>query len=157
MTSFPATARRVRDPDLVAWQRRARLRNCLYHFAPYGFRATWNHLVAAHRIPRRIEADPAALVRALDDLEAARALVMPRAAAFAARRREEKRAGRRVPAEQHPWDSWGCHAIAYCPDPRKYPDGPLALVVVASVTVSRRPTSMSVAVRPKVRSVSEES
>jgi hypothetical protein len=129
VTSFPATARRVRDHRSGAQERRARLRNCLYHFAPFGFRATWNYLVAAHRIPSRIEADPASLVRALDELEVARALVLPRAAAFAARRRLQKREGQRVPAELHPWDSWGHHAIAYCPEPQKYPAGPLPVVV----------------------------
>jgi len=46
-----------------------RLRNCLYHFAPYGFHATWHHLTTTHHIPGRIEADPSSLVRALDELE----------------------------------------------------------------------------------------
>ncbi|GAB7037282.1 MULTISPECIES: hypothetical protein [Catenuloplanes] len=120
MTSFPATARLVRDESFDPRVRRVRLRNCLYHFAPFGFHATWDHLTTAHRVPERIEADPASPVRAL---------VLPRAAAFAARRRLQKRVGRRVPATLHPWDSWGCHAIAYCPDPRKHPVEPLPVVV----------------------------
>jgi hypothetical protein len=86
VTSFPATARRVRDESLDPRQRRIRLRNCLHHFAPYGFHATWHHLATTHRIPGRIEADPSSLVRALDELETARALVLPRAVAFAAQR-----------------------------------------------------------------------
>ncbi|GIF13595.1 hypothetical protein Ate01nite_36270 [Actinoplanes teichomyceticus] len=129
MTGFPATARRVRDESLDSWQRRARLRNCLHHFAPYGFRATWHHLATTHRIARRLEADPSSLVAALDELETARALVLSSAVAFAARRRLQKREGRRVPAELHPWDSWGCHDIAHCPDPRKHPAEPLPVVV----------------------------
>ncbi|WP_155271507.1 hypothetical protein [Salinispora tropica] len=129
MTSFPAIARRVRDESLDPRQRRMRLRNCLYHFAPYGFHATWHHLTTTHHIPGRIEADPSSLVRALDELETARALVLPRTAAFAAQRRLQKREGRRVPAALHPWDSWGCHDIAYCPDPQKHPAEPLPIVV----------------------------
>ncbi|WP_433223350.1 hypothetical protein ACQP00_25905 [Dactylosporangium sp. CS-047395] len=129
MTSFPAIARRVRDESLDPRQRRMRLRNCLFHFAPYGFRATWDHLATTHRIPGSIEVDPSSLVRALGELEAARALVLPRAAEFAAQRRLQKREGRRVPATLHPWDSWGCSAIAYCPDPRKHPPEPLPVVV----------------------------
>src|SRR5690349_21135140 len=129
VTSYPATARRVRDESLDPRHRRVCLRNCLYHFAPYGFRATWHYLAITHRIPGRIEADPSSLVRALDELELARALVLRRAVAFAAQRRLQKREGRRVPATLHPWDSWGCHAIAYCPDPRKHPAEPLPVVV----------------------------
>jgi hypothetical protein len=129
VTSFPATARRVRDQSLDPRVRRVRLRNCLDHFAPFGFRATWNSLAATHRIPERIEEDPASLVLALEELEAARALVPPRAAAFAALRRRQKRDCRRVPATWHPWDSWGCHAIAYCPDPQRYPAESLPVVV----------------------------
>jgi hypothetical protein len=84
---------------------------------------------ATHRIPGRIEADPSSLVRALDELEMARALVLPRAVAFAAQRRLQKREGRGVPTTPHPWDSWGCHDIAYCPDPQKHPAEPLPVVV----------------------------
>ncbi|MBM2618538.1 hypothetical protein JIG36_23565 [Actinoplanes sp. LDG1-06] len=129
MTSFPATAVQVRDRSRDPRRRRVSLRNCLYHFAPYGFHATWNHLAAAHRIPRRIEADPESLARALDELEAARVVVLPRAAAFAADQRERKRHGRRFPIAAHPWDSWGGHGIAYCPDPGKHPFEPLPVVV----------------------------
>lgn len=31
--------------------------------------------------------------------------------------------------ELHLWDSWGCHAIAYCPETQKYPAEPLPVVV----------------------------
>ncbi|MEU8388369.1 hypothetical protein [Micromonospora sp. NPDC048842] len=129
MTSFPATARRVRDESLSPRRRRSHLRDCLYHFAPYGFHATWHHLATRHRIPRDVEGDPPSLVRALGELETARALVLARAVAFAAQRRLQKQAGRRTPTTPHPWDSWGCHDIAYCPDPRKHPTGELSIVV----------------------------
>jgi hypothetical protein len=36
--------------------------------------------------------------------------------------------GRRVPAP-HPWHSWGCHALAYCPDPSRRPAESLLVVV----------------------------
>jgi hypothetical protein len=62
-------------------------------------------------------------------LTMARALVLPRAVAFAAHRRLQKQKGWRVPTTPHPWDSWGCHAIAYCPDPQKHPAEPLLVVV----------------------------
>jgi hypothetical protein len=129
MTSFPASARQVRDRSLAPRRRRAHLRNCLCHFAPYGFAATWNHLAAGYRIPDHIDTDSPSLIQALDELEIARTLVLPRAVAFATQRRLQKRAGMRVPATLHPWDSYGYHAIAYCPDPQKYPAEPLPAVV----------------------------
>ncbi|MGW3617664.1 hypothetical protein [Micromonospora arida] len=129
MTSFPATARRVRDESLSPRRRRSHLRDCLYHFAPYGFHATWHHLATRHRIPGNIEVDPPSLVRALGELETARALVLARAVAFAAQRRLQKQDGQRVPTTPHPWDSWGCHDIAYCPDPQKHPTEQLSIVV----------------------------
>ncbi|MET8359089.1 hypothetical protein [Micromonospora sp. NPDC005171] len=104
MTSFPATARRVRDESLSPRRRRMHLRNCHYHFAPYGFHATWHHLATSHRIPGGIEVDPPSLVQALGELEIARALVLVRAGTFAAQRRLQKREGRRSPAtpQKHP-------------------------------------------------------
>ncbi|WP_127503344.1 hypothetical protein [Actinoplanes solisilvae] len=129
MASFPATARLVRDESLSPQLRRVRLGNCLHHFAPFGFKATWNYLSVTHRVPVRVEVDPASLVRALDDLETTRALVLPGAAAFAARRRALKRQGHRFPAGLHPWNSRGFCGLAYCPDPQKYPADPLPVVV----------------------------
>nr|BFE55993.1 hypothetical protein GCM10020063_005190 [Dactylosporangium thailandense] len=125
MTSFPAAALRVRDGDLPAPRRLRALRECALHCAPYGFRATWHHLVAAARIPRTLEADPASLVRAVDELARAREVVLPRVYAYDADRRRAEALGRRVPAApRRP-----VHALAYCPDPAHHPTEPLPVVV----------------------------
>ncbi|HET9138518.1 hypothetical protein, partial [Actinophytocola sp.] len=58
MTSFPAA-----------------LRECVLCFGPYGFRATWHHLVVNAGIPRRLEDDPESLVRAVAELAEARPFV----------------------------------------------------------------------------------
>lgn len=143
MTSFPAQAIRVRDSTLPLQRRRYALRECTLHCAPYGFRATWHHLVVSARIPRRLEDDPGALVRAADELQRVRDVVLPRLREYAARRRREKAAGVRTPRSVPPWYSWGWSAIAYCPDPTHHPSAPLATVVqgvfdrdAAGITVS---------------------
>ncbi|MEU6021849.1 hypothetical protein [Micromonospora sp. NPDC047134] len=129
MTSFPAQARRVRDSTLSPQRRLRALRQCAEHCAPYGFRATWHHLVVAARIPRSLTDDLDALVRAVDELQRAREVVLPRAQEYAALRRREKAHGRRLPRTPPPWNSWGWSRIAYCPDPEHHPTGPLATVV----------------------------
>ncbi|HEY2671321.1 MAG TPA: hypothetical protein VGJ07_13245 [Rugosimonospora sp.] len=129
MSSFPAQARRVRDPTLAPAQRLRALRECALHFAPYGFRATWHHLIVSARIPRRLDDDPQALVRAVDELERARRPVMSYAEAYVLRRRQEKAAGRRVSGEADPWNSLGWCWLAYCPDPEVHPHEPLVVVV----------------------------
>lgn len=129
VTSFPAQARRVGDHGLPLQRRLFALRECVLHCAPYGFRATWHHLVSGVPIPRRLEDDPAALIRAVDELAEVRAVVLVRAATYAERRRREKAAGLRVPLTAAPWNSWGWSAIAYCPDPERHPTGRLAAVV----------------------------
>lgn len=129
VTSFRAQARRVRDRDLPVQRRLYALRECTLHFAPYGFRATWYHLVVFAGIPRRLDDDPESLVRALTELEQARAVALPQALAYAQQRRQEKSAGRRVPMSPPPWASRGWSRIAYYPDPTHHPTGPLAAVV----------------------------
>lgn len=129
MSSFPAQARRVRDPALAAQRRLRALRECALHFAPYGFRATWHHLVVSVQIPQRLDDDPQALVRAVGELERARRVLLPHVEAYAARRRQEKAAGCRVPGEADPWNSWGWCGLAFCPDPEVHPHEPLAVVV----------------------------
>ena len=131
VTSFPAQARRVRDSTLSPQRRLYALRECALHCAPYGFRATWHHLVVAARIPRSLTDDLDALVRAVDELQRTRDVVVPRAQEFAALRRREKATGRRLPRTPPPWNSWGWSRIAYCPDPEHHPTGPLATVVQA--------------------------
>lgn len=127
VTSFPAQARRVRDRELALQDRLLALRECVTHFGPYGFRATWHHLIVSAGIPQRLEDDPAALERALAELEEARVLWAAYRDAFAERRRQEKALGRRTPRRSERWYSW--HRIAYCPDPTRHPRDRLAAVV----------------------------
>jgi hypothetical protein len=131
VTSFPAQARRVRDNTLPPQRRLYALRECALHCAPYGFRATWHHLVVSAGIPRRLTDDLDSLVRAADELQRARDVVLPRAHEYAAQRRREKAAGKRTPRTPPPWNSWGWCRIAYCPDPEHHPTAPLATVVQA--------------------------
>ncbi|GIH14948.1 hypothetical protein [Rugosimonospora africana] len=137
MTSFPAQARRVRDSTLTPAWRLSALRECTLHFAPYGFRATWHHLVVNARIPRRLDADPQALIRAVDELDTARQLMMRHVTAYAAQRQQEKATGRRVPAETLRWYSWGFSGLAYCPNPELHPHEPLVVVVQRLIDAHR--------------------
>ncbi len=98
------------------------------HFGPYGFRATWHHLMVSAGVPQRLEDDPAALDRAVDELEEARMLWATYRDAFAERRRQEKARGRRTPRRSERWYSWDGR-IAYCPDAVQHPRGRLAAVV----------------------------
>jgi hypothetical protein len=61
------------------------------HFAPYGFRATWHHLVVSAGLPVWLHDDSDSLVRAVDELEQARGVWMVEAADYETRRRREKR------------------------------------------------------------------
>lgn len=99
MAGFRSLARQVRDPRSDLALRRYSLRKCLERFAPYGHRATWDHLCTLHGIgPEDRSPDPARLMRALDELEAARAVWLGYEAGFAERRRREKHDGLRYPA-----------------------------------------------------------
>ncbi|XVV17351.1 hypothetical protein ACQP2X_24130 [Actinoplanes sp. CA-131856] len=103
MSSFPAQAARVRDESLPLHRRMLALRECVLRFAPYGFRATWHHLLVSAGVPVWLEHDPDSLRRAVDELEEARDLWLAETRAFAARRRAEKAAGRRVPDTADAW------------------------------------------------------
>jgi hypothetical protein len=127
MSSFPAQAKRVRDRDLPLGRRVWALRECVLLFAPYGYRATWHHLVVHTAIPQRLERDTKSLVRAVGELQAARRLVLPRAEDYTAQRRRAKAAGQRRPTRQELWAWWT--SLAPCPDPEVHPDGPLVNVV----------------------------
>ncbi|MFJ9776210.1 hypothetical protein ACIRVF_34100 [Kitasatospora sp. NPDC101157] len=107
MTSFLTHRARVHDTALPPYRRHSALRTCLTEFAPYGLRATYHHLTVAARMPRLLEADPASLVRAVEELDEARVLWLARAGEYAARRRAEKRAGRRAPATRAWWERPG--------------------------------------------------
>ncbi|WP_329397463.1 hypothetical protein [Streptomyces melanogenes] len=132
MAGFRSLARQVRDPGNDLALRRYSLRKCLERFAPYGHRATWDHLCVRHGIgPEDRAPDPARLVAALDELEAARAVWLGYEAEFAARRKREKHAGLRIPGSFDDWHrrTWGGFGVAWCDDPSVHPERPLAEVL----------------------------
>ncbi|SBT40885.1 hypothetical protein [Micromonospora narathiwatensis] len=128
MSSFPAQAGRVRDVDLPVRRRLLALRECALHFSPYGFRATWHHLVVNAGLPVCLEEDPDSLLRAVDELDEARQIWLADTHAFTARRRQEKAAGRRNPRREDAWHTWPGW-LAFCPDPEIHPRERLAIVV----------------------------
>ncbi|MDX2648700.1 hypothetical protein ACFYYN_28570 [Streptomyces sp. NPDC001902] len=132
MAGFRSLARQVRDPRRSPTQRRTYLRRCLERFAPYGHRATWDHLCAGAGIaPDDREPDPVRLVTALAELEEARAVWLTYEGEFAARRKEEKFYGIRQPGALDDWHrrTWGGNGVAWCEDPRVHPDDRLADVL----------------------------
>ncbi|MBV6702646.1 hypothetical protein KV557_37040 [Kitasatospora aureofaciens] len=104
MTSFLTHRARVHDEGLPLYRRHSALRTCLTCFAPYGLRATYHHLTVSARVSRRLEMDPDALVRAVEELHEARVLWVARAEGYTAQRRAEKRAGLRRPAQPAWWN-----------------------------------------------------
>ncbi|MFE7465489.1 hypothetical protein ACFU6R_15505 [Streptomyces sp. NPDC057499] len=132
MAGFRSLARQVRDPRNDLALRRYSLRKCLERFAPYGHRATWDHLCARHGIgPEDRSPDPARLVRALEELEAARAVWLGYEAGFAERRRREKHGGLRRPGSFDDWHrlTWGGNGVVRCENPAVHPSAPLAEVL----------------------------
>ncbi|GAA2980940.1 hypothetical protein [Streptomyces fulvorobeus] len=132
MAGFRSLARQVRDPRGDLALRRYSLRKCLERFAPYGHRATWDHLCARHGIePEDRAPDPARLEGALKELEEARAVWLAYESGFAERRRREKRQGLRRPASFDDWHrrTWGGNGVARCEDPGVHPSEPLAEVL----------------------------
>ncbi|MEV3950200.1 MULTISPECIES: hypothetical protein [Streptomyces] len=132
MAGFRSLARQVRDPRGDLALRRYSLRKCLERFAPYGHRATWDHLCARHGIgPEDRAPDPERLIGALEELEEARAVWLAYEEGFAARRRREKHDGLRRPGTFDDWHrrTWGGRDIAPCDDPGVHPSAPLAEVL----------------------------
>ncbi|WP_129287835.1 hypothetical protein [Streptomyces sp. GZWMJZ-114] len=132
MAGFRSLARQARDPRADLALRRWSLRKCLEIFAPYGHRATWDHLCAHWGFgPEDRAPDPARLRGAVDELERAREVWLAYERAFAARRRAEKRAGLRRPGAVDDWHrrTWGGFGIAWCADPGTHPDAPLPEVL----------------------------
>ncbi|WNI25642.1 hypothetical protein [Streptomyces sp. ITFR-16] len=132
MAGFRSLARQVRDPRSDLALRRYSLRKCLERFAPYGHRATWDHLCVRHGIgPEDRAPDPARLMRALEELETARAVWLRYEAGFAERRRREKHEGLRRPGAFDDWHrrTWGGNGVARCDDPAVHPAAPLAEVL----------------------------
>jgi hypothetical protein len=132
MAGFRSLARQVRDTRLADAQQRTSLRKCLERFAPYGHRATWNHLCERYGIaPDDRHPPQAKLVAALAELEEARAVWLDYEEEFAARRKREKFDGVRQPTTLDDWHrrTWGGCGIAWCDDPGAYPAGRLADVL----------------------------
>lgn len=141
MAGFRSLARQVRDPRCDTALRRYSLRKCLERFAPYGHRATWDHLCRRHGFgPEDREADPGRLMAALEELEEARAVWLAYEAEFAERRRREKHAGLRRPAGLDAWHRriWGGNGVARCDDPGHHPVAPLPEVMRRLVAALRQ-------------------
>lgn len=132
MAGFRSLARQVRDPRSDLALRRYSLRKCLERFAPYGHRATWDHLCERHDIePEDRAPDPVRLMAALDELEEARAVWLAYETQFAKRRKREKHDGLRRPGTFDDWHrrTWGGNGVARCDDPAVHPSEPLAEVL----------------------------
>ncbi|WP_328488623.1 hypothetical protein [Streptomyces zaomyceticus] len=95
--SFGTYARRVRDVGAPAVRRHTALRRAVSEYCPLGFHATWAYVSATALPSPDLRRDSTALLRALDILEASRAVRIAEGASFAARRRAEKAAGLRTP------------------------------------------------------------
>jgi hypothetical protein len=136
LAGFRALAQQVRDPGRAPSQRRRALRKCLERFAPYGHRATWQHLCARAGFgPDDREPDPALLVSALEELEEARSVWLAYESEVACRRRAEKRDGIRQPARHDEWHrlTWGGRSLLPC-DPETPPTPRLAEVLGRMIT-----------------------
>ncbi|WP_371650875.1 MULTISPECIES: hypothetical protein [unclassified Streptomyces] len=121
----------MHDTRLSARARHASLRTCVVMFAPYGFRATYHHLCRSAGVPARLESDPGALVRAVEELQTARVLWLEDEAAYVARRRREKASGRRDTRADGSWRDVGRGSggsLVHCPDPGFHPTEPLPVV-----------------------------
>ncbi|WP_415948831.1 hypothetical protein [Streptomyces sp. KLOTTS4A1] len=141
MAGFRSLARQVREPHNDLALRRYSLRKCLERFAPYGHRATWDHLCTRAGLgPEDRSPDPARLVAALDELEEARSVWLAYEAEFATRRRREKHDGLRRPGVIDDWHrlTWGGHGIAWCENPAVHPVAPLGAVLRRLISALER-------------------
>lgn len=127
MTTFGTYARRVRDDDTPVAVRWRALRGCVEAFPAYGYRATWAKLAEGRRLAthRHGVTRVPDLLDALGELEDARRVWLAGLLRYGERRRREKAAGLRRPRRGDVVPL----PVAYCPDPRVHPDGPLADVV----------------------------
>ena len=128
MSSFSTHRRRGVDPELPAYRRLSNLRSCILHFSPYGFRSTYFYLTISAGLPRNIDADPASLVRATDELHEARTIWRAGIEPLQQQRREAKRQGNRFLPDVSWWSSYG-NTLTDSPDPCRYPDMTLAAFV----------------------------
>ncbi|MGI5270970.1 hypothetical protein ACQEUU_17580 [Nonomuraea sp. CA-218870] len=92
--SFGTYARKARDPALPFRRRVSAFRSCVQLYRPLGFQATLSFVESR---AGRFQRDEAALLRALDLVEASRAAWHAELQAYATRRREAKERGRRSP------------------------------------------------------------
>jgi len=136
VSSFATYCARGHDTGLPAYRRLSALRTCLLGFAPYGLRASYDHLVLSAHIPADLDQDPESLVRAVEEPHAARLLWLPVQERYAEHRRSEKRAGRRQPSRPEAPPTWsrGWGQPGYrCPDPRRHPAAPMPEVVAHAI------------------------
>ena len=112
---FGERARRVRDGRLAYGRRVAALCSCVSLYHPIGHRATLSFLAELAGPYQRHER---ALLRALEELEASRAVWRAAATAYASARVKQKRLGRRVPSpgDPPPRGRMGGHWYAAAPD-----------------------------------------
>ncbi|MEV5507309.1 hypothetical protein [Streptomyces orinoci] len=142
MAGFRALAREVRNPGNTIALRRTCLRKCLERFAPYGHRATWQHLCARAGLnPEDRSPDPARLMAALAELEEAREVWLAYEAAYAGRRRREKGDGIRQTSPVDDWhrNTWGGCDIVPCASPALQPAEPLAEVLRRVIAAMEAP------------------
>jgi hypothetical protein len=128
------------------------LRECVLGFPPYGFRATWHHLIVSARL---LDDGPLSMGRAVDELEQARLLWRARSEDHAVRRRREKAAGRRTPPRTDQWPNWA-GLIAYCPDFEKHPTERLTVVVQRVITAYESGVDQSATCRACGRSLTAD-
>jgi hypothetical protein len=129
MSSFATHHRRLHDPALPPHHRLSNLRSCIERFAPYGFRSTYFHLTVSAGIPRNLDADPASLVRAADELHEARTIWLAGISPLASQRHDLKRAGRAGGLPDASWWTGFGTVLTRSPDPRRHPDMPLAAFI----------------------------
>ncbi|WP_327187044.1 hypothetical protein [Streptomyces sp. NBC_01334] len=123
MGSFTTHHLRAHDRGRSPAQRFGALRTCIAEFAPYGFPATYHHLCRSAGIPAEPEMDAEAVVRAVEELHAAREIWLSEFRAWQVRRRAQKAAGVRVPDLPEP------RRRLWYPDPESHPAEPLDLVM----------------------------
>ncbi|WP_405871628.1 hypothetical protein OHB11_14590 [Streptomyces zaomyceticus] len=107
--SFGTHARRVRDVGAPVARRHTALRCAVSEYCPLGFHATWAYVSATALPSPDLRRDSTALLRAVDLLEASRAVRIVEGASFAARRRAEKAAGLRTPRGAPVTQVWRPH------------------------------------------------
>jgi hypothetical protein len=111
---FTERARRVRDGQLAHGRRVAALSSCVGLYHPIGHRATLSFL---GELAGPYQHHESALLRALEALEASRAVWREEVASYINARVRQKRLGRRVPsAGDPPPSSMGGHWYASTPD-----------------------------------------